>query len=116
MRQRARVVLLLPSFPKLSETFIVSKFLGLLDQGWDVHVVCGRSEPEEWSRFPEMQRRSHLRQRVHVTMPHRPQWFAALLWPLAFVRCLLNSPQSTWRYLRKGFQHFGLDVIRRLYL
>lgn len=116
MGQRAKVVLLLPSFPKLSETFIVSKFLGLLDQGWDVHVVCGRSDPEEWNHFPELQRRSRLRRRVHVTMPHRPQWLAALLCPLAFIRCLVFAPQSTWRYLRNGSKRFGLDVIRRFYL
>ena len=111
-----KVILLVPSFPKLSETFIVSKFLGLLNQGWDVHVVCGRSDPEEWRRFPDLQRRSRLRQRVHVTMPDRPRWLAALLCPLALIRCLVYGPQTTWRYLRRGFQHFGLDVIRRFYL
>ena len=110
------ILLLLPSFPKLSETFIVSKFLGLLERGWDVHVVCARSDREEWSRFPELQRRPGLRKRVHVTMPHRPRWLVALLFPVALVRSMIHNPLGTWRYLRKGWRRFGPDIIRRFYL
>ena len=110
------VIILVPSFPKLSETFIVSKVLGLLDLGWDVHVVCGRSDPEEWSHFPELQRRPDLRQRVHVTMPHRPRWLVALLFPVCLVRCTIQRPLGTWRYLRMGWRRFGLDILRRFYL
>ena len=39
-----RLVLVVPRFPRLSETFIVSKFVGLTDAGWDVHVVCAETE------------------------------------------------------------------------
>lgn len=114
--KRVTVIILVPSFPKLSETFIVSKVLGLLDLGWDVHVVCGRSDPEEWGRFPELQRRPGFRKRVHVTMPHRPRWLVALLCPVALVRSIILSPLGTWRYLRIGWRRFGPDIIRRFYL
>lgn len=61
-----RVVSLVPVYPKLSETFIVSKVTGLLQRGLDVHIVCIASKGSraafrkpEFSGFPE--------QRVHGT-------------------------------------------------
>src|SRR5207247_11112722 len=50
-----RLVLIVPSFPKLSETFILSKFLGLLERGWDVHMVCGISEKAQYRHFPNLE-------------------------------------------------------------
>ena len=40
-----RVVSVVPTFPNLSETFIVRKFLGLLERGVDVHVVSKGPTP-----------------------------------------------------------------------
>ncbi len=62
-----RIALVVPAFPRVSETFIVSKFLGLLAEGWDVHVVCERSEDAEWARFPRLTQIPALRNRVHVS-------------------------------------------------
>jgi colanic acid/amylovoran biosynthesis glycosyltransferase len=61
-----RVVMVTDHFPKFSETFFVRKFLGLLKRGWDVHVVCRRSNDEHWAYFPEL--REHIRHqgRLHV--------------------------------------------------
>jgi colanic acid/amylovoran biosynthesis glycosyltransferase len=109
------IALVVPSFPKLSETFIVGKFLGLLDRGWDVHVVCGRSDPAEWMRFPELQRPC-LRARVHVGWPHRPRSLAAALYPAALLRCWKDNPAATRRYLRQGLRRFGASIFRWLYL
>jgi colanic acid/amylovoran biosynthesis glycosyltransferase len=112
-----RLVLIVPSFPKLSETFIVSKFLGLLERGWDVYVVCGESEPAEWRNFPELDKCPQARARVKVSWLHRPQGLAALLVPVAVLSCVCRNPCGTWRYLRKGARQFGpLGVLRRLYL
>ena len=69
---RATLVLAVPAFPKLSETFIVNKFLGLLQQGWDVYVLSQRSDPDEWAHFPELAQRGDVYQRVHVAWPARP--------------------------------------------
>src|SRR5437879_10267574 len=77
-----RLVLIVPSFPKLSETFIVSKFLGLLEKGWDVHIVCGESKAEEWRNFPALNGHAEARSRVRISWPHRPQWLALLLLPI----------------------------------
>ena len=109
-----RLVLVVPSFPKLSETFIVSKFLGLLARGWDTHVVCGKSEPEQWKHFPELEKHREARGRVRVGWPHRPRWLAAALLAPAALRCLGSNPGLSWRYL--GGRRLGWRSVRQLYL
>ena len=111
-----RIVLVVPSFPKLSETFIVSKFLGLLDRGWDVHIVCGDSNADEWARFPQLQAHPELRGRVHTNWPHRPRALSAALIAPALLRCLMRNPKGTSRYLLRRKASFGADVLRKLYL
>lgn len=113
---KKRLVLVVTSFPKLSETFIVNKFLGLLDLGWDVHVACGQSEPENWSNFPVLSAHPGIKKRVHVNWPQKPRYFAALLIPAACIRLLIHAPKRTLMYLRKGYRKFGLKVIKHLYL
>ena len=111
-----RIVLVVHTFPKLSETFIVSKFLGLLEHGWDAHIVCSQSDPREWAASPELQRRPELRRRLHVAWPHRPRWFAALLIPIAVVRCFIRNPSGTWRYLMNEGQSISVNTFRQIYL
>jgi colanic acid/amylovoran biosynthesis glycosyltransferase len=112
-----RVALVVSAFPKISETFIVNKFLGLLERGWDVHVVCNRSEARDLAAFPQLAANDEVWKRVHVVWPHEPAWKVVLLAPLALLRCVLVAPRRTWRYLRKGSERFGLGaLLRRLYL
>jgi colanic acid/amylovoran biosynthesis glycosyltransferase len=116
MYEMERIALIVPAFPKLSETFIVSKFLGLLQQGWDVFIVCRQNDPQEWSRFPELNQCPEAQRRVHLTWPHQPWWLAALLMPVTFLRCLWCNPHDTLRYLHRGWHQFGWRVFRRFYL
>lgn len=62
-----RVVLATNQFPKFSETFIVRQLLGLLELGWDMHVVCPSSDPAQWEFYPDLRDQAELRARVHVT-------------------------------------------------
>lgn len=59
-----RITLFVPTFPKLSETFIVAKFIGLLDQGHDVNIVCLESNTDDWEAFPSLNQRVGVRDRV----------------------------------------------------
>jgi colanic acid/amylovoran biosynthesis glycosyltransferase len=111
-----RVALIVSAFPKLSESFIVNKMLGLLDQGWDVHIVCSSSDSREWARFPSLQGHQYVKRRVHRRMPVRPRWLVLLLVPFVLLRCLLIEPEGTLRYLLRGLRRLGLDAVRRLYL
>ncbi len=109
------LILVTPVFPKLSETFILSKFMGLIRRGWQVHIVCSSSPRDEWVNFSDFDR-SHLKNRIHVTWPHHPRWLAALLMPLSWLRCLLQAPHASIRYLHQGWRRFGADILRRGYL
>ncbi|MCB0976742.1 MAG: glycosyltransferase family 4 protein [Acidimicrobiales bacterium] len=64
-----RVVLVVPTFPKLSETFVSNKAVGLAERGVDVHIVCASSPKEEWDNFAAGHRIHGLRDRVHLTAP-----------------------------------------------
>ena len=94
-----RVALVLSAFPKLSETFIVRKFLGLLDHGVDVHVVCGLSDPREWDNFPELGQHPGIRERVHRAMQVRPRWKAVLSGSQAAAAAVVHNPRATRRYV-----------------
>lgn len=111
----ARVALVVSRFPRGSETFVASKFAGLLERGWDVHAVCAESDERDWKAFPVLGR-SGIRSRVHRTWPDRPRWMAAALVPAALLRCLAYRPRLTWRYLAKGWRRFGPGILRHLYL
>jgi colanic acid/amylovoran biosynthesis glycosyltransferase len=62
----ARIVMVTDHFPKVSETFFVDKFLGLLRRGWDVHVVSQRSNKEHWEFFPTLREEIGDSGRLHV--------------------------------------------------
>ncbi len=111
----SRVVLVVRAFPKLSETFIISKFLGLLERGWDIHIVCAQSDQSAWGYFPALKDRS-IRRHVHSTWPHQAKWLVVLLLPILLIRTLFNAPYSTFRYLIRGWKRFGPDVLRRFYM
>jgi len=107
--RRGRLAMIVSVFPVRSETFIVSKAVELAAAGWDVHVVCQRCDAALLAELPA-RARSQLQRRVHASWPHRPRWYAALLAPLALLRCLLVSPIRTVRFLTRG------GSLRRLYL
>jgi colanic acid/amylovoran biosynthesis glycosyltransferase len=105
-----RIVLLVSAFPKLSESFLFEKFRRLRAAGWDVWVVCRRSERRQWEGFASRADGAGLRRRVRVQWPQKPRWLAALLIPAALLRCLARRPAAAWRYLRTGS-----GALRRLY-
>ena len=117
MRPSARLVLVVSCFPKLSESFLVSKFLGLLELGWDVLVICGESKAAEWKQFPELDRHPQARARVQVSWRQRPRWLAGLLAPLAILSSATRNPRGAWRYVFAGWRRFGLPgMVWRFYL
>jgi colanic acid/amylovoran biosynthesis glycosyltransferase len=112
---RKRLVLFVKAFPLHAEAIIIQKFLGLLEQGWDVHIVCSRST-KEWQLFPQLAARNELHHRVHVAWLARPPLLEALLYPLSFLRCLLLAPKSSLQYLGRGWRHFGPYILHLFYM
>ncbi len=111
----ARLILVVPTFPKLSETFIVSKAAGLVAAGWDLHVVCQSSDTREWRHFPGAVTAA-LEGRVHVEWPAEPGILAAALAPAAIGSCLLRNPLAAGRVLFRGGPTPVWNGFRRLYL
>ena len=111
-----RVVLAVVQFPKLSETFIVTQFHGLLNHGIDVHICCDRSNESEWNAFPALKANSDARKRVHMFWPHYPKWYALLCFFPAIFSCLAKNPSGTFRYFSKGFRKFGFSIFKMFYL
>lgn len=111
-----RLVLVVPRFPRISETFIAAKFAGLFDAGWDVHVVCVNASLDEWDKFPVLVARPELRGRVHAQWPHQPGLLAVLLWLPAFLYTLARAPRATWRYWRAAWHQFGQGTFKQFYL
>lgn len=112
-----RLILYVFAFPQLSETFIVNKFLGLLKRGWDVQIVCQRSDQAQWKRYPDLMNRPGIRRRVHYGWPHRPRWLAAILLPAALLVCLFANLRGTLRYWKAARRLWGLPaVLRRFYM
>lgn len=98
-----RIVLIVPIFPQISETFIVRHFLGLLDRGWDAHILCQRRADENWTRMPLLADRPSLRQRVHVTRLPKSPVAGGMSAAVIAARTLFRKPSGVARYVsRKG--------------
>jgi colanic acid/amylovoran biosynthesis glycosyltransferase len=110
-----RVVLVVPEFPKRSETFIASKFRGLVERGWDMQVVCTRSEAAQFSSYPDLLRPG-LRTRIHASWPARPRWRAALLAPAALGAAAVRQPSGCRRYFMRGRARLGNRLPAQAYL
>jgi glycosyltransferase involved in cell wall biosynthesis len=68
-----RLVLVTDHFPKFSETFFAHEFIGLLERGWDIHVLCNRSNSDQHPYFPQLRRHLDTRERIHVVQDFEAQ-------------------------------------------
>jgi glycosyltransferase involved in cell wall biosynthesis len=68
-----RLVLVTDHFPKFSETFFAHEFSGLLERGWDIHVLCNRSNRDQHPYFPQLRRQLETRERIHVVQDFEAQ-------------------------------------------
>jgi colanic acid/amylovoran biosynthesis glycosyltransferase len=96
-----RLAMVVPAFPRLSETFLVTKALGLVDRGVDVQVVCTSGADGDWDAFGPDHPVQSLRARVHVTgLPGRRP--AAVLGAARQAGRLARSPGAVRRHLTTG--------------
>jgi glycosyltransferase involved in cell wall biosynthesis len=115
-----RVGIYVLSFPTPSETFIVTKVLGLLAAGIDVQIFSSAPSPY-WERFAILSDQPGFRRRVHVAPPVRPVWKALVegTWqvlmtasrhPVSFLRFVKHN----WRTRRENHLGFFGGLLRRL--
>lgn len=112
-RKKPRIVMIVASFPKLSETFIVQKFLGLLARGFDVHVVCAASPVESWLHFPRLLARRESRRRIRLAPRTRPRWIVLFALPALAVACW-SRPRAAWRCFSQAKTQGGLGFALRV--
>ena len=111
-----RVALVVPRFPSASETFVVQLFIGLLDRGWDTHVVCShRTDTDTLALYPELRERADLESRVHVSPPIDSRSRMALRLPAIALRALVRAPHTTLGSIYRGWRRYGMRVIGRFY-
>jgi len=105
------------SFPAISETFIVTKFLGLLDRGVDVEVIAGRRS-NRLETFPGLKERQDIRRRVRVVPYHGFKALVVALMPFVLLWKLLTCPEDLMRFARHYFRKFGfrMESLKWLYL
>lgn len=110
-----RIALIVTNFPKTSETFIVNRFVGLLNRGFDIYVVCARSHKKDWQGFPQLNT-DEIRHRVRVNWSPTPRWRVPFLFPILLLFCLVSNASATLRYLSRGWRRFGFGVFKHFYL
>jgi colanic acid/amylovoran biosynthesis glycosyltransferase len=115
-KNRKRVAFVVPAFPQLSETFLVNNFAGLLEKGWDVHVVCGQIQASNWDKFPHLRQNPQWKARIHRAWSHLPRWRELIQFPFAFAKCAIANFPGLLKYLNAGLKEFGLMAFHKLYL
>lgn len=86
-------------FPKVSETFIVSKFIGLIEKGLDVHIVCSNFEKKNIAAYPQLNPYIH---RIHRSWPQR-KMLAYVLFPLCLVVSVITRCRETVEFFSGEF-------------
>ena len=108
-----RVALVVATFPKLSETFIVRKAAGLVRAGVDLTIHCQNSPTDEWNQL-DPEDKTLLESRVRVRPGGRPVLSEILNRSWDLLRCFVLQPGHTTRYLSKGLRRIGLRSLWRL--
>jgi len=112
-----KIAMIVGRFPAISETFIVTKFLGLLDRGVDVEIIAGRSS-KEWERFPGLKERADIRRRVRITPYHGFKPLVVILMPFVLLWKCCNCSRDFIRFARHYISKFGfgMESFKWLYL
>jgi colanic acid/amylovoran biosynthesis glycosyltransferase len=91
-------------FPQISETFIVTKVLKLLEAGLDVQIFTVVQSPH-WDAFDALRGREDIRARVHVAPPIESLTRALSLGALEVAKVVARHP---W-----GFASYAAHTFRR---
>ncbi len=92
-REHARIVLMVGRFPTISETFIINKFVGLLQRGFDVHMVCNQYKKSlAHSYYPNTL--IGTKHRIHVWNPFT--WRGLWMWKPKILINLFVSCLAAW--------------------
>jgi colanic acid/amylovoran biosynthesis glycosyltransferase len=112
-----RVGISVIQFPAASETFIVTKVLGLLDAGFDVQIFVSR-QSSTWDKFAVLQDREDVRERIHIAPPADSLVDAVFKGLPQFILTALRHPLAFGRYVRhcwRNRKRHPLGFLKALY-
>jgi len=99
-----RIGIFVMTFPQVSETFIVTKVLKLLDAGFDVHIFT-IVESAHWDSFEVLRDRDDVRARVHVVPPLEARPLPMLRGAFEVARTAIKHPADLARLVRHSWGH-----------
>ncbi|MCP5303471.1 MAG: glycosyltransferase family 4 protein [Pseudomonadales bacterium] len=106
------------TFPVPSETFIVTKVLGLLDAGMDVRIFANRPSPY-WEKFDILKGREDVKARIEYALPTQPGWKVLTTGLGGLALKMLRHPSDFWRLVRDSWRHrkeTHLSFLKRVYI
>ncbi|MBN1121752.1 MAG: glycosyltransferase family 4 protein [Anaerolineae bacterium] len=104
MNEPLKIGVVVMRFPVPSETFIVTKIVGLIDAGFDVQIFANASS-DDWNKFDILRDRPNVRRRVHIAPPFRPLSKVLTVGTLRLLRTALTHPTDFLRFVRHNWQH-----------
>ncbi|MCC7450191.1 MAG: glycosyltransferase family 4 protein [Anaerolineae bacterium] len=103
MDKPIRLGIYVVAFPTASETFIVTKVLGLLDAGFDVAIFTEKPS-QHWDRFAALKDRTDVKQRIYLAPPIHPAWKVPVYGSLQVLKTALRHPAAFARFVRHNWQ------------
>lgn len=110
---KKRIVLLVGDFPKISETFIVNKFLGLAGKGFEVYMHCYKFDRSAQRVF-NLDKKSL--QKVHQQLAFFPVIKRPLLFLYACFKVFAVAPKHGFRYFKRGWHLFKSGIFKKFYV
>jgi colanic acid/amylovoran biosynthesis glycosyltransferase len=105
-------------FPVPSETFIVTKVLGLLDSGIDVHIFANRPSPH-WEKFDILRGRDDIKKRIAYALPTQPLWRVLTAGLALLTLKAIRHPTAFWRLVKDSWEHRAethFSFLKRIYI
>jgi colanic acid/amylovoran biosynthesis glycosyltransferase len=99
-----KIAIIIPTFPTISETFILDQIVGLLRKGHDVEIFASRKE--RLSKAHEVIEEYELMEKTHYWFNYSSgKWEIRLRVALRLLRSLSNNPVNTIRALKHLFRN-----------
>jgi colanic acid/amylovoran biosynthesis glycosyltransferase len=100
-----RIGIFVIRFPVISETFIVSKVLALLEAGHDVHLFAALPDGD-WAYYPQLDAlRPMLEARTHIAPPPQPLRRVLIEGSARLLITALRHPRAFARFVRHCWRH-----------
>src|SRR5687768_8360346 len=97
MGSNLRIGIFVIRFPVVSETYVVNKVLGLLEDGFDVQLFV-QTQSKDWQFFSTLHR-AKWESRLHNAPPVRPIWRVITHGLLALLNTTIHHPREFVRFV-----------------